>query len=257
MGDRRPTVSALVIARDEAHNLPGCLEALAWVDERIVVVDPASRDATEAVARAHADRVIVRPFDNFASQRNAGRLEARGDWILAVDADERSSPAQGAEIRRCLGDPGRVEVGYRVPIRSVILGRRFGYSGTQLDRPLRLFERLRGRWVGAVHETVALDGAIGQIDAPLEHRTIETMEVFLRKLDRYTSLEAVKLRDERRPIRAGDLTFRPLATFLRLYLARQGFRDGREGFLFCALSAVSVAVRNWKYRELLRAEGTG
>src|SRR5690242_11199447 len=81
-----PRISALVLARDEAHNLPECLAALAWVDERIVVVDPASRDDTEAIARRLADRVLVRPFDDFASQRNAALDLASGEWVFAVDA---------------------------------------------------------------------------------------------------------------------------------------------------------------------------
>lgn len=250
---RSPTVSALVIARDEAENLPGCLAALDWADERIVVVDSASRDATESVARSLADRVIVRPFDDFASQRNAGLHAATGDWIFAVDADERSSIDQRDEIRKSIGDGHRA--GFRVPIRSVVLGRPFRFSGTQHDRPLRLFKRSEGRWVGEVHETVDLRGTVGEISTPLTHRTIPDMQTFLAKMDRYTSLEAKRFADEGRPLRMIDLTVRPAWTFAKLYLGKQGFRDGLEGLMFCAMSGVSVAVRTWKHRELSRSGG--
>ncbi len=250
-----PTLSALVLARDEAVNLPACLDALAWADERIVVVDPASLDDTEAIAGRLADLVLVRPFDDFAAQRNAGLDAATGDWVFAVDADERATPGLAAEIRAAIGHPGG-PTGFRVPIRSVILGRPFAHSGTQCDLPLRLFRRDRGRWVGRVHETVALDGPAGTLRSALRHETIPDMQTFLRKLDRYTSLEAAQMLDEGRPPCPSDLALRPAWTFLKLYLAKQGFRDGPEGFVFCALSGVSVGVRHWKHRELARSRWT-
>ena len=119
--------------------------------------------------------------------------------------------------------------GYRVPIRSVILGRAFRYSGTQNDRPLRLFRRASGRWVGTVHETVQLDGESGLLANALQHRTIPDMQTFLRKVNEYTTLEAVKFDREGRAFRMRDLVVRPAWTFLKLYIGRQGFRDGLEG----------------------------
>jgi glycosyltransferase involved in cell wall biosynthesis len=248
-----PTVSALILARDEAHNLPACLASLAWCDERVVVVDASSRDATEAIARSLADCVIVREFDDFAAQRNAALAAASGDWVFAVDADERSSPAQAEEVREAIGS-GR-HAGLRVPISSVVLGRAFRFSGTQHDRPLRLFRRDSGRWVGAVHETVDLVGEAGELKHALAHRTIPDMKTFLEKIDRYTTLEARRLADEGVRPRFGDLSLRPIWTFAKLYLGKQGFRDGLEGLMFCGLSGVSAAVRSWKLREIAREGG--
>ena len=85
----------------------------------------------------------------------------------------------------------------------------------------------------------------------LGHRTIPNVEVFLDKLDHYTTLEAQSLAGARRRFRTSDVTLRPLWTFFKLYVFKQGFRDGVEGFMFCALSGVSVAVRAWKHRELI------
>jgi glycosyltransferase involved in cell wall biosynthesis len=248
------SITALILARDEAANLAECLNALRWVDHRIVVVDSRSRDATESVARRLADSVIVRQFDDFASQRNAGLDLAGTPWIFAVDADERSSPEQAAEIRRRTSETQLA--GFRVPIRSIVLRRPFRYSGTQHDLPLRLFRADRGRWVGEVHETVTLQGHVDQLQTPLRHQTIPDMTTFLRKIDHYTSLEALRHFREGRRSTLLDLTARPLWTFWKLYLAKQGFRDGLEGLAFCGLSAVSLAVREWKLRELIHEAGT-
>ena len=251
-----PRVSVLILARNEARNLPDCLASVRWADEVVVVVDRESRDDTEAVARRGATVVAVRAFEDFASQRNAALALATGDWVFALDADERVTPELASEIRRTTSDPGLGHDGYRVPIRSVILGRPFSFSGTQHDRPLRLFRRGNGRWVGAVHETVDLRGSVGDLRHELTHHTLEDMKTFLRKIDEYTTLEAQAFEREGRRLRSTDLSVRPAWTFLKLYLGKAGFRDGLEGFVFCALSGVSVAVRNWKYRERVRARGT-
>lgn len=246
----KPSLSAIVIAKNEAEQLPGCLKALAWVDEIVVVVDAASRDATHQIARASAHRVLIRAFDTFAAQRNAGHAIASGDWIFAVDADERATPALAHEIRTQLDNSTPPCTGYRVPIRSRLFGREFRFSGTQLDRPIRLFQRAAGRWHGEVHETVKLAGSVGTLSQHLNHTTHETLREFLSKLNHYTDLEARGLRLAGKKPRTFDLTLRPLYTFLRLYFARLGVLDGRAGLLFCGLSAVSTAVTYAKLREL-------
>lgn len=251
MADAR--VSVLILAKNEAQNLPQCLETVSWAEEVIVVVDRASRDATQAIAQRGADLVAIRTFDDFASQRNSALALATGDWVFAIDADERATPDLASEIRRVTSNPGQPHSGYRVPIRSVILGRPFRFSGTQHDRPLRLFRRDRGRWIGTVHETVELKGSAGMLRHALQHRTIPDMQTFLRKLNEYTTLEAIKFEREGRRVRATDLAVRPAWTFFKLYLGKQGFRDGPEGLAFCTLSGLSVAVRHWKHRELIRA----
>src|SRR5262249_30695917 len=128
-----PRISVLIVAKNESHNLTECLQAVSWADERVVVVDPASRDATASIAQAHADVAIVRPFDDSASQRNTALAAASGDWVLSIDADERVTLELAEEIRQVISDPANQYRGFRVPIRSVILGRRFAYSGTQHD----------------------------------------------------------------------------------------------------------------------------
>ena len=179
-----------------------------------------------------------------------------GDWVFAVDADERATPDLAAEVRRRLAADPEIISGYRVPIRSVVLGRSFRFSGTQHDRPLRLFRRAAGRWVGTVHETVDLAGRVDELANHLTHRTIPDMATFLRKIDHYTTLEARQFHQSGAAFRPIDVTIRPAWVFAKLYLGKQGFRDGLEGLAFCALSGLSVAVRHWKHRELIRSDAT-
>jgi glycosyltransferase involved in cell wall biosynthesis len=251
-----PRLSVLIVAKNEAHNLADCLAAASWAFERIVVVDPVSRDATLEIAQQQAEVVAVRDFDDFASQRNFALSLASGDWVLSVDADERVTAPLAAEIQRIIAEPANAYHGFRVPIRSVILGRPFGFSGTQHDQPLRLFRRDSGHWTGLVHETVVLNGTVGSLQNALGHHSLPNVQVFLHKLDHYTTLEAQGLAGSERRFRMSDLALRPIWTFLKLYVFKQGFRDGVEGFMFCALSGVSTAVRAWKHRELTLAGRT-
>jgi glycosyltransferase involved in cell wall biosynthesis len=248
-----PRISVLIVARDEAPNLPGCLQSVAWADERVVVVDRASRDQTQTIAERSAEVVAVRSFDDFAGQRNAALALATGDWVCAIDADERASPELAAEIRQVTGaaerDPALGFSGFRVPIRSVILGRTFRFSGTQCDLPLRVFRRGAGHWTGAVHETVELSGRAGRLRNALQHETITDIHTFLKKIDEYTTLEATRFAREWRSLGPLDLAMGPLWKFIKLYFGKQGFRDGREGFVFCTLSGVSELIRHWKSCE--------
>ena len=245
-----PRLTALVVAKNEAQNLVDCLASVRWAEQRVVIVDSASRDGTLEIAQCDADIVAVRVFDDFASQRNAALALATGDWVLSIDADERVTPALAAEIRRVISDRSITYCGFRLPIRSRILGREFAFSGTQHDHPLRLFRRDSGHWVGLVHETVELNGEAGSLQNALRHHTLPNVRVFLSKVNDYTTLEAQGLADAQRRFRISDLAVRPIWTFFKLFVLKQGFRDGVEGFMFCALSAVSVAVRAWKHREL-------
>jgi glycosyltransferase involved in cell wall biosynthesis len=246
----RPTISALIIARNEEASLPGCLDSLSGLaDEIVVIVDAASTDQTEAIAQQRTPLVRVRTFDRFSSQRNAALEMASGIWVLSIDADERVTPALAAEIRSALLSDNQDHAGYRVPIRSIILGRRFLYSGTQLDRPLRLFRRDRGRWTGDVHETVELEGGIGTLKHHLEHRTIPDLKIFLSKINQYTDLESEQAFMKGRRPSSFDLWLRPFWTFAKLFILRRGVLDGKEGFLFCLLSGFSAFLREWKLRE--------
>ena len=153
-----PRISVLIVAKNEARNLSECLSAVSWADERVVVVDSSSQDATREIAESKADVVVVRAFDDFASQRNCALGAASGDWVLSIDADERVTRALADEIRRVISGPANPCRGFRVPIRSEILGRRF-YGRRQFERrdepwPLRI----RRGFIPGTAATVGLAG---------------------------------------------------------------------------------------------------
>jgi glycosyltransferase involved in cell wall biosynthesis len=246
----RIRLSAAIIALNEQDNLPGLLDRLDWVDE-IVLIDGGSSDETLSVARRFTDRVWQHPFDNFARQRNRALDRCRGQWVISIDADERPSAAMRAEIDRRLEAPDGC-VAFRVPIHSTILGQPFRYSGTQDDRPIRLFRREGVRWVGAVHEVPAVKGLVGELCNGLEHCTLPDLEALITKLNRYTTLEAQQRFRAGSPWRSWNLIWQPAREVARRLIWKKGILDGPRGWLFCALTGFSSLMVHLKHGEMLR-----
>jgi hypothetical protein len=247
---RKPTISATIIAQNEAENLAALMPRLDWVDE-IVVVDGGSEDRTTDVARAHGARVALRRFDTYAGQRNHALGLARGDWILSIDADERPTHELAGEIRRRITE--RRYSAYRIPIRSTIFKRPVRWAGTQDDRPIRLFRRSSGRWIGDVHEVYKVSGRVGRIDAWLEHRTIPDLHALLAKIHRYTALEAAaRVAAGESPRLLARWTQPPREVFRRL-IWKHGWIDGPHAWAFCVLSGLSEWVLADRHRRLWHA----
>ncbi len=244
-------VSVLIPARDEATDLPACLESCAFADE-IVVVDSGSVDGTADLARAAGARVLVRPFDTHARQKNWALPQLAHDWVLAVDADERVTPELAAEIPRALASAGAAR-GFVIPRRNTFLGREIRGCGWQHDRVLRLFDRRHARYDDRrVHESVQVDGAVARLTGALRHHSCRDLSEWLRKTERYAHLGAEEAFAAGRRARATDLAVRPAGRFLKQWLLQAGFRDGVEGWLLCATSAYGVLLKYARLRELAR-----
>ncbi|HET6879246.1 MAG TPA: glycosyltransferase family 2 protein [Pirellulales bacterium] len=243
-------MTVICIVLNEEHNLPGLLAGLSWADE-VVVVDGGSHDGTLEIARASGARVYQRPFDNFARQQNFALSLAQGDWILSLDADERPTPEMIEEIRVCVRRD-RFNA-FRVRVRSSIFGRPMRFSGTQDDRQVRLVRRGCAWWQGEVHETLEVAGAVGQMQAWLDHDPLPDLATFLAKMHRYTTLAAQARLDGGRAPRKSDAWLSPAREIFRRLMWKQGLWDGPQGWAFCLLSGLSEWVLAKKHRRLWEA----
>ncbi len=244
-------LSVAIITQNEAHQLPGLVASLQFADE-IVVVDGGSTDGTAELARQMGCRVFEHAFDRFSAQRNRAIDACAGRWILSIDADERPSHSMANEIRQAIRNPHGPRA-YKVRIRSCIFGHPFRFSGTQDDRPVRLFAKDSARWHGDVHERIEVVGEIGGLQAHLSHDTIPNLRSFLRKMDRYTSIEARSRVMQQRAPRRRDRWFAPTFELGRRLIWKGGLLDGPKGWSFCLLSAFSKWVEADKHRQLWRA----
>ena len=239
-------LSVAIIARNEAHRIARCLQSVAFADQ-IVVLDSGSTDDTVAIARGLGADVEVTPdWPGFGPQKNRALARCRYRWVLSIDADEQISDALAAEILRVLrAAPAEATVaGYWLRRSSRYCGQviRHGLWGN--DRVLRLFERQRGRFTDArVHESLVCDGETRVLEGILVHDSVDSPEDARSKARRYAFLGAEALRARGR---GGSLQGGVHAgwSFVRGYLLRAGFLDGRFGLTLARLNAAGTF---WKY----------
>ena len=239
-------LSVAIIACNEAHRIARCLQSVAFADQ-VVVLDSGSTDDTVTIARGLGADVEVTPdWPGFGPQKNRALARCRYRWVLSIDADEQVSDALAAEILRVLREaPAEATVaGYWLRRSSRYCGQviRHGLWGN--DRVLRLFERQRGRFTDArVHESLVCDGETRVLEGILVHDSVDSPEDARSKARRYAFLGAEALRARGR---GGSLQGGVHAgwSFVRGYLLRAGFLDGRFGLTLARLNAAGTF---WKY----------
>ena len=149
-------LSVVIITLNEEAKIKDCLESVAWADE-IVLVDSFSKDNTVEIARNYTDKIYQREFAGFGDQKNFALSKASGDWILAIDADERVTSELQEEIKRTLSNPGAN--GYYMRVKSYFADKWIKHCGWWPDYHLRLFRRDYGRFSDRlVHEGIQVDG---------------------------------------------------------------------------------------------------
>jgi glycosyltransferase involved in cell wall biosynthesis len=274
-------VSVIVAARNEAHNLPRCLEALRDIGE-IYVIDSQSSDATPEIARSFGARVVQFHYQGGWPKKRQWALETLPltfDWILLLDADESLTPELTEEIRRAINNPD--VAGYYISLRMHFLGRVLRYGDASFWK-LSLFRRGKGHYECRlkdqdasmadmeVHEHVMVEGATAKLKNPIVHHNVESLSRYIQKHDEYSNWEArVLLQGEKNsadlpPALFGTQAQRrrwlkkklyavpgsPLLLFAYRYFLRLGFLDGTPGLIYCAFQAVQMFHTKSKIYEL-------
>lgn len=239
-------VSVVIIVKNEALVVADCLSSVAGLADEVVVLDSGSSDGTCEVCAAHGARIIDAEWLGFGPQKNLAVQSARNDWVLCLDADERVSAELSAGIRSALAAPAFGA--YRCARRNRFLGRYLRHGEGYPDWSLRLFDRRIAHWSDdAVHEKVICAAPVGDLAGDLLHDSAETLEGYLAKQNRYTSLAAGSY--DGKPVSAARLVVSPLVRFAKFYLLRGGFRDGVPGLVHIAIGCFNSFIKYAKIRE--------
>jgi glycosyltransferase involved in cell wall biosynthesis len=225
---------------------------VAWADE-IVAVDALSEDHTVKISQQFTDKVYQNRRPGFPAQRNFGLERTSGKWILILDADERMTPELRNEILACIAWADREGVvAYRIPRRKYFFGRWMRWGGAFPDLQWRLFKRGSIRYDETTLDTPIVGGASAVMRNPIDHFTGRTIHQRLQKLEAETQVKAREIVARRGRISWADVTLRPPAAFLKVYLLRQGFRDGLHGLVYAALGSFHTFARYVRAWEALR-----
>ncbi|WP_248321757.1 MULTISPECIES: glycosyltransferase family 2 protein [unclassified Caballeronia] len=246
-----PTLGIAIITHNAAARLAQCLQSVSFADQ-IVIVDGGSTDATVDIARANGARVIeAHDWPGFGPQKNRAVDALSTDWIMSIDADEIVSPELAASIQSAIGAP-HADV-YAIDRLSSFCGVWVHHSGWYPDWIPRLFRRGTARFSGdLVHERLILstDKPVARLSGKLMHYSYEDFEAVLRKLDAYSTAGAQQRHAAGKRGGFGVAVSRGAWAFVRTYVLRRGFLDGKTGFMIALFNAQTVYYRFLKLAHL-------
>lgn len=241
------TISALIITKNEEHNIADCLASVSWADE-IVVVDSLSTDQTAEIASKCGAKVFQKEWSGYSAQKNFGAALCSGDWILSIDADERVSPALRDEI--CAATKTAEHAAYRIFVRDYMFGKWIEHGSWPNQCHVRLYRRGLGEWRSEVHESVVVRGSVGVLQGHLLHYSHLTIARFVQKMNSYTDIEAARWYEQGVRKSWPIAVLSPLRIFWDEYVAKRGCLDGGHGFVLAVLYAFYFFLARVKLWEL-------
>lgn len=227
-------LSVIILTRNEEKMIKDCLESIRWADE-IILVDSGSTDKTIEIAKKFGAKIIEVPSKKleYAKWRNKGLEEAKGDWILYLDADERVTPGLKKEIKQIISASKSENFAHAIPRRNFYLGKEVRFGGAYPDYVKRLFKRDKlKKWEGRLHEEPVYEGELEHLKEPMVHLTHRDLSSMVEKTRRWSKIEAELLYQAKHPpvswwrilrIMLGELWLRGIK--------QQGWRDGTVGWI--------------------------
>ena len=252
------SISVVVVAKNEAQNLPRCLASVqGWVAEIVVALNDTTDDSAAVAARFGA-KVPTLPWQGYRDTKNAALALAAHDWVLALDADELVSAGLRRELEAFFarGD-GTCFAGARFPRKVWFINRWICHGDWYPDLSLRLLHRPRARWGGDafVHEKVECDGPVATLRGDLLHYPFPTIATYQGKGLEYARLFVEKQVARDRPWSLGATLFRPVWRFFRAYILRRGYLDGFPGFVAAAATCYYTFLRYACHYERIHRTG--
>lgn len=246
-------ISVIITTFNEAHHIDALLNNVKWADE-VIVVDSFSSDETVDIANQHGVRVLKRIYDGPAAQKNWAIPQAKHEWILLLDADERVTTDLQHEIQEWLQKETISFDAFWIGRRNFFMGEEIRYSGWQGDQVVRFFHRDRCRYNDKqVHEEIITEGIkVSQLKQKMLHYTFKDTSHFLAKMERYASWSAQDYAAKTPRVTYFHLWIKPFFRFVKHFILQSGFRDGKPGFIVSIIMAWGVFLR---YVRLLEMKG--
>ncbi|TGY48314.1 glycosyltransferase family 2 protein [Rodentibacter caecimuris] len=249
-----PTISVAMIVKNEAQDLALCLDTVKdWVDE-IVILDSGSTDNTKEIALSYEAKFYENTdWPGFGKQRQIAQQYVTSDYVLWLDADERVTPELRQSIQRAVQQNPENTV-FEIPRISEVFGRKIRHSGWYPDYVVRLYRtHYAGYNDSLVHEKVCYPNntRVERLAGDLEHFTYKNLHHYLVKSAGYAKAWADQRQAKGKKATLWQGVAHGLSCFIKMYILKAGFLDGKQGFLLAALSAHSTFV---KYADLWERE---
>ena len=247
-------ISVLIITLNEANHMKELLDDLKFADE-VIIVDSYSSDETKSISNSFENvKFIEHKFENYTSQRNFAIDQAKNNWILFIDADERLTLELKQEIIKTIEDNTQFSafLVYRI---FMFKNKVLRFSGWQTDRIFRVFNKEKARYASErlVHEKLDVNGEISKLKHKLIHYSYNDYDIYKGKMINYGKLKAIEAKNRGIKPNAFHFYVKPAYKFLYQYVIRLGVLDGKQGIIICYLNALSVYVR---FQELKKIQSS-
>jgi glycosyltransferase involved in cell wall biosynthesis len=247
-------ISFCLITLNEEASLSRCLKSFADLADEIVVLDSGSTDSTEKIARSFGARFSHQDWLGYVGQKNRVLELASHDWVFSVDADEELSPELHAEVLalKSASLPESVS-GFDMPRCVFYEGRWIRHGDWYPDRLTRLFRRSRAKFAGGkVHERLELEGPVQSLTGELYHYSYQDAADHRARCERYARLWAETQFERGRTAGPWAPPLHAAFRWLRGYVLRAGFLDGRQGWRIAGFCAWEVNRKYCLLREMSR-----
>lgn len=256
-----------------------CLESVKNIADEVLIADSFSKDGTLEIAGEYGARIIQRKYNYSASQKNWAIPQAKNEWVLLIDSDERLSEKLKREIASLKSDPEKADLlknisGFKIARRHVFLGKWLRFGGRYPLYNIRLFKKSCRYEDRNVHAHILLSKSrMGTLKGDIIHLSDRNLEQILEKVNRYSTYQAnymIKRIEQKTNINWREfftnsfvfkaavkdiwfhISFSPLFRFAYMYILRLGFLDGREGLLVAMLYGFEDFVGKNKYKQMLK-----
>ncbi len=244
-------LTAIILTKNEIHNIESVIASVQFADE-IIVVDSFSTDGTFEKAQSLHTTVVQRKFTYHAEQKNWIIPQAKHDWVLIVDADERVTPELQTEITEILSTKQK-HVAFWIGRMNHFMGKRVHYSGWRNDKVIRLFQRDLCLYNNKlVHEEIIAQGSVGHLKNKLYHNTYTTMDAYIEKMNGYAIKQAEEYDKKTGKLTPYHFVLKPFWGFFKHYIVQSGFRDGVVGLTIGFIQGYVVYMRYVKLWLLRR-----
>ena len=240
------TLSVCIVTKNESHNIVECLNSVSWANE-IIIVDSESTDNTVELCKKFTDKITIAPWAGCGPQKKHAVSLATSEWVLILDADERVTPLLKEQIQAQLQNPHYD--GFKIPFCSYYCNKQIRFGDWSNESHLRLFKKSKAKIIPRViHFRIELDGTIGKLTGKIKHFSYPHLESVIKKMNTYSSYGALHKYNHHKKASIFTAIGHGLFTFIRSYILKLGFLDGKEGFMLAFSNAEGSY---YKYAKLI------
>ena len=245
-------LSVVIITLNEEKNIARCIESVIEIADEILVVDSFSTDRTREICNRFGIRFVQQDWLGYIDQKNFANSLAENDWIFSIDADEALSDELKVSIKKIKAELNENTV-YSMKRLNNYCGKWIYHCGWYPDTKIRIFNRKNVCWTGKlVHETLKIpdDFSINLLKGDLLHYSYYTREGHFKQMDKFTTLTAQEAFMNGKKSSITQLILNPAWRFIRDFILKLGFLDGKSGFDICRMSGYATYLKYSKLRKL-------